>query len=385
MSIHGSRIVSASRVIEAPADVIFDLIADPARQPEWDGNANLLSAHPGQRVHAVGDVFVTTLEDHLPGTPPERESHVVEFDEGRVVAWKPSLPGDTCPGHLWRWELSAIDESSTRVTHTYDWSDLHDERRQARAAATDETYLRASLDRLASAAEFEAMSQEASDRATVVLGTWPGLRRGLEALGATLTCTEPLTDGRLAGARGRSLQPDPDGGLLYVWVDDRDRLFYVGVGERSGVVSRVANELSWSTGEFRHWHGRTANMHRLRVRLIHVEKCEPPSDASWSGQWNELRSKKSLVGSLEPIMIRMAGYLGSVPIPLNAQYNSAWGGGGAQITDLADSIAHAVLLAAVELGDGSATYSTPALIRLSRAFGGRSGVESLLGYCPDTP
>lgn len=84
-------------------------------------------------------------------------------------------------------------------------------------------------------------------------------------------------------------------------------------------------------------------------------------------------------------MIRMAGYLGSVPIPLNAQYNSAWGGGGAQITDLADSIAHAVLLAAVELGDGSATYSTPALIRLSRAFGGRSGVESLLGYCPDTP
>ena len=36
-----------------------------------------------------------------------RENHVVEFDEGRLIAWRPSEPGAQPPGHLWRWELDA--------------------------------------------------------------------------------------------------------------------------------------------------------------------------------------------------------------------------------------------------------------------------------------
>lgn len=35
------RIVTAIRQIAAGADRIFELIADPARQPTWDGNDNL--------------------------------------------------------------------------------------------------------------------------------------------------------------------------------------------------------------------------------------------------------------------------------------------------------------------------------------------------------
>ncbi|HEY5152134.1 MAG TPA: polyketide cyclase, partial [Mycobacterium sp.] len=35
------RVVSARREIAAPAATIFELVADPARQPEWDGNDNL--------------------------------------------------------------------------------------------------------------------------------------------------------------------------------------------------------------------------------------------------------------------------------------------------------------------------------------------------------
>ncbi len=46
------RIVSATRVIAANAERIFELIADPARQPSWDGNDNLASSAPGQRVRA---------------------------------------------------------------------------------------------------------------------------------------------------------------------------------------------------------------------------------------------------------------------------------------------------------------------------------------------
>lgn len=148
MTTSTERIARATRIIEAPAAAVFELIADPSRQPEWDGNDNLLSARPGQRVRAVGDVFVMTLKDHLPGTLAERENVVVEFDEGRLIAWTPRVPGQLCPGHLWRWELEPLDGSRTRVTHTYDWDALEDEARRARAEATTESYLMASIDRL---------------------------------------------------------------------------------------------------------------------------------------------------------------------------------------------------------------------------------------------
>lgn len=143
------RVVRASRDIAADADRIFELIADPALQPRWDGNDNLAEAASGQRVRGVGDVFTMTLT----GDGAIRENYVVEFDEGRRIAWRPADPGLPPPGHLWRWELEPIDSTRTRVTHTYDWSQLSQERRLRRARATTEDKLQASLDRLAAAAE----------------------------------------------------------------------------------------------------------------------------------------------------------------------------------------------------------------------------------------
>ena len=144
-----TRVVSASREISAPAGQIFELLADPAQQPRWDGNDNLAEASEGQRVRAAGDVFTMTLtKDGV-----VRENHVVEFDEGRRIAWRPAEPGQNPPGHLWRWELEPVDASSTRVTHTYDWTELTDESRYRRARATTPEKLQASLDRLAALTE----------------------------------------------------------------------------------------------------------------------------------------------------------------------------------------------------------------------------------------
>jgi uncharacterized protein YndB with AHSA1/START domain len=143
-----SKVVSASREIAAPADRIFELIADPSQQPRWDGNDNLAEARAGQRVQAVGDVFTMTLT-----LGAVRENHVVEFDEGRLIAWRPSEPGQEPPGHLWRWELEPVDDARTLVTHTYDWTQLTDEKRMTRAQDTTADRLRASLGRLAELAE----------------------------------------------------------------------------------------------------------------------------------------------------------------------------------------------------------------------------------------
>jgi uncharacterized protein YndB with AHSA1/START domain len=142
------RVVSASREIGAAPERVFELIADPAQQPRWDGNENLRAAPAGQRVRRAGDVFTMTLT-----TGATRENHVVEFDEGRRIAWTPAEPGRRPPGHLWRWELEAAGPARTRVTCTYDWSRLTDRKRLPRARATTAERLGASLDRLAAIAE----------------------------------------------------------------------------------------------------------------------------------------------------------------------------------------------------------------------------------------
>ncbi|MFI6866290.1 SRPBCC family protein [Nocardia sp. NPDC050406] len=142
------QIVTASREIAADAAEIFELIADPAQQPRWDGNDNLSEAPAGQRVRSVGEVFTMTLTKGL-----VRENHIVEFDEGRRIAWLPAEPGQRPPGHLWRWELEPVGEGRTRVTHTYDWTKLTDENRLVRARATTSDKLLASVDRLAALAE----------------------------------------------------------------------------------------------------------------------------------------------------------------------------------------------------------------------------------------
>ncbi|MBC9956004.1 SRPBCC family protein [Yimella sp. cx-51] len=148
MSNENQLVVSASRDVHATPEVIFELIADPARQPEWDGNDNLSSSSVGQRVRSVGDVFrMTTTKGK------ERDNHVVEFEEGRRIAWKPSGVGEAQPGHLWRWELEPLGDGSTRVKHTYDWSQLTDKQRFERARWTTSDRLAASIDRLAQLAE----------------------------------------------------------------------------------------------------------------------------------------------------------------------------------------------------------------------------------------
>ena len=146
-----ARIVTATREIAAAPAAIFELIADPARQPSWDGNDNLAAAEPGQRVRAVGDIFTMTLT-----IGAVRHNHVVEFEEGRRIAWLPSEPGGEPPGHLWRWTLDPLDDQRTLVTHEYDWTQLTDPMRLERARATTADKLHASLTRLAEITEHPA-------------------------------------------------------------------------------------------------------------------------------------------------------------------------------------------------------------------------------------
>lgn len=145
------RVVTATRTVRAPARDIFELIADPTRQPSWDGNDNLDAPVTRERMSAVGDVFVmTTMKGKT------KENHVVAFTEGRTIAWQTADAGHQPPGHIWRWDLEPIDETTTQVTHTYDWTQVSDESRWPRHRQTRSEHLMASIDRLAELAERSA-------------------------------------------------------------------------------------------------------------------------------------------------------------------------------------------------------------------------------------
>lgn len=143
-------VVTASREIAAPVATLFDLIADPAEQPRWDGNDNLAGAEAGQRVRTVGDVFVMTNQGG-----GVRDNHVVAFVEGREIAWRPAPHGEQPAGHQWGWALEPLEDGRTLVTHVYDFSDLpaSQEGRLAKARQMTPEKLMASIDRLAELAE----------------------------------------------------------------------------------------------------------------------------------------------------------------------------------------------------------------------------------------
>src|SRR5260370_13807153 len=92
------RVVSAGREIAAGPAEIFELIADPAQQPRWDGNQNLAEAPGGQRVRRAGEVFLMTLTNGGVRAHP-----VVAFDEGPRIAWTPAEQWHQHPAHLCRW------------------------------------------------------------------------------------------------------------------------------------------------------------------------------------------------------------------------------------------------------------------------------------------
>ena len=106
------NVVSRSTVVPAPAQEIFDLLADPRRHGEIDGSGSVKAAHDDapQRL-ALG---VTFGMDMRIGVPYNITNTVVEFEEGRRIAWR------HFGGHIWRYVLEPV-EGGTKVTEEFDW------------------------------------------------------------------------------------------------------------------------------------------------------------------------------------------------------------------------------------------------------------------------
>ncbi|MUM22926.1 dimethyladenosine transferase [Mycobacterium sp. CBMA271] len=125
------RQVIVERVIDANAQHIFDVLADPASHTAIDGTGALrdpLIDAPGRLY--LGAKFTMGMRTRLPDLSPAsvvqvlvalthrgRLTNVVkEFNEGRLISWR------NFGRHIWRYELEPLTDERTLVRETFDYS-----------------------------------------------------------------------------------------------------------------------------------------------------------------------------------------------------------------------------------------------------------------------
>lgn len=114
--------VSVERTIPAPPEAIFELLAHADRHRDIDGSGSVRDPRKstGERL-ALGSRFGMNMKI---GVPYSMVSTVVEFEEGRRIAWQtrgPGALGKHVAGRIWRYELEPVD-GGTLVRETWDIS-----------------------------------------------------------------------------------------------------------------------------------------------------------------------------------------------------------------------------------------------------------------------
>lgn len=105
------KVKSARISIAAPAAEIFEIIARPSLHPKIDGSNSVKSVNWGPERLSLGAKFGMKMRI---GIPYRVTNQVVEFEEGKLIAWR----------HLgrwvWRYELQAKTPLETIVTESFD-------------------------------------------------------------------------------------------------------------------------------------------------------------------------------------------------------------------------------------------------------------------------
>ena len=108
----GSDLATSAQIeINAPAQQIFDLIADPRCHQLFDGSGTVQGSISGPvRLH-LGAKFGMAMKIRL---PYRITNTVVAFEEGRKISW--------CHLMKWTWsyQLEELANGNTRVTETFD-------------------------------------------------------------------------------------------------------------------------------------------------------------------------------------------------------------------------------------------------------------------------
>jgi len=109
------EIAEATRIVPASAEDIFELLASPAQHALIDGSGTVKGVQRGtpERL-SPGARFGMNMRI---GAPYKILNEVVEFEEGRRIAWRHFA------GHIWRYILEPLGPNTTQVTEQFDPTD----------------------------------------------------------------------------------------------------------------------------------------------------------------------------------------------------------------------------------------------------------------------
>ena len=115
-------VVTVERVIPAPPEAVFALIADAQRHPEIDGSGTVREVKGEPKPLRLGSEFGMSMKWFVPYA---MKSRVIEFEQDRRIAWQtiPSYPltDRIAAGRIWRYELEPV-EGGTLVRESWDIS-----------------------------------------------------------------------------------------------------------------------------------------------------------------------------------------------------------------------------------------------------------------------
>ncbi len=106
------RVVTATRVVPAAPQRVFDLLADARQHPLLDGSGTVLAVRSAPPRLFLGATFAMGMRQGLPYVTRNR---VVVFEEGRTIAWHHPAR------FVWRYDLEPV-EDGTRVSESFDYS-----------------------------------------------------------------------------------------------------------------------------------------------------------------------------------------------------------------------------------------------------------------------
>jgi uncharacterized protein YndB with AHSA1/START domain len=112
---------TVERVIPAPPEKIFALLADANRHQDFDGSGTVKAAHEDTpKKLALGSKFGMNMRIVAPYS---MVSTVVEYDENKRIAWQPRPAYPVVKyfagGRIWRYELEPV-AGGTRVRESWD-------------------------------------------------------------------------------------------------------------------------------------------------------------------------------------------------------------------------------------------------------------------------
>lgn len=117
-------VVSVERVIAAPPEKIWALVADPRRHQDINGNDTVRDAFDVPQTLSLGSTFGMNMDF---GGEYTMVNTVVDYDENKRIAWQARPPAGGAQwrrifgGRIWRYDLEPV-EGGTRVRESWDVS-----------------------------------------------------------------------------------------------------------------------------------------------------------------------------------------------------------------------------------------------------------------------